>query len=80
MEKTMNKSLFEDVALKTKVTPRTVEEIFKIVCGFTAKTIKEGNFETVMIPFFGKFKAPAKRVQNRFNKRNQIDEIIRSNS
>lgn len=80
MEEVINKDLYEEVALKTKVTPRQVEEIFKVVCGFTAAKIKEGSFETIMIPYFGKFKASPKKVQGRFNKKNPIDEIIRSNS
>lgn len=80
MEETINKELYEEVALKTKVTPRQVEEIFKVVCGFTAAKIKEGSFETIMIPYFGKFKASPKKVQGRFNKKNPINEIIRSNS
>jgi nucleoid DNA-binding protein len=58
-----NERLYKETAWKTGTSPKQVEEIVGSVTAFIASTIKEGAFETVMIPNFGKFKVKTKLVQ-----------------
>ena len=58
-----NESLYKEVAAKTGVSPKQVEELAMFISKFTAKTIKRGAFDTVMIPRFGKFKVKEKQIQ-----------------
>lgn len=58
-----NELLYKETAARCKTSPKQVEECAKIVGQFIAKTMKNGAFETIMIPYFGKFKAKTTRVQ-----------------
>lgn len=58
-----NQALYKETAARCKTSPKQVEECMHIVGKFIASTIKKGAFETVMIPYFGKFKAKPKKVQ-----------------
>jgi len=58
-----NEQLYKETAWKTGLSPKQVEEIFLTCTQFIADVIKEGSFETVMIPNFGKFIVKTKQVQ-----------------
>lgn len=58
-----NESLYKEVAFRTKTSPKQVEECIKQVGQYIANVIKQGAFETVMIPHFGKFKPKIKKIQ-----------------
>jgi nucleoid DNA-binding protein len=57
-----NEALYAEVADKLKVSPSMVDEMVKFVGQFTADIIKRGDYESVMIPNFGKFKIKPKTV------------------
>ena len=80
MSKVINQRLYKETSLKTGVPPTQVEEFFKMVCKFTEETISRGGCETIMWPFFGKFKVKVKQFQILETIRNQKrqDEAIRS--
>jgi nucleoid DNA-binding protein len=58
-----NETLYKKVAARTGISPKQVEELVMSVSKFTAKTIKRGAFDTIMIPSFGKFKVKEKQIQ-----------------
>lgn len=58
-----NQNLYKETAARCKVSPKQVEECVQVVGKFVSSTIKKGAFETVMIPYFGKFRAKTKKVQ-----------------
>ncbi len=58
-----NERLYKRVAALQNLSPKQVEEMFNEVASFVAKTIKEGAYETVMIPLFGKFAPKTEMIQ-----------------
>jgi nucleoid DNA-binding protein len=58
-----NELLYKETAARTKSSPKQVEECVKVVGQFVAGIIKKGAFETVMLPYFGKFRVKTKAVQ-----------------
>ena len=58
-----NSKLYKETAARCKVSPKQVEECVHIIGKFVSDTIKKGAFETVMIPYFGKFKVKTKKLQ-----------------
>lgn len=58
-----NEALYKEVSFRCKVSPKQVEECVNVVGKAIADTIKRGAFETIMIPYFGKFRVKTKRVQ-----------------
>jgi nucleoid DNA-binding protein len=71
-----NERLYKETAWKTGTSPKQVEEIINVVSSFVVSTIKEGAFETVMIPSFGKFKVKPKLVQFHSTLKPKSDEAI----
>jgi nucleoid DNA-binding protein len=61
--KVANSSLYDLTAIRTQTSPTQVKEIIEFVGEFTANVIKQGAFESVMIPYFGKFKPKVKKIQ-----------------
>lgn len=59
----INSRVYLETALKVNRSPEEIEDMFKIVCQFTAEVIKRGGYETVMWPRFGKFAANPRAVQ-----------------
>lgn len=72
-----NERLYKETAWKTGTSPKQVEEIVNVVASFIASTIKQGAFETVMIPSFGKFKVKTRLVQFHSTLQKKTDESIR---
>jgi len=58
-----NGRLYKEVAHETRFSPKEIEEMVGFVSKFTAQKVKDGAFETVMIPSFGKFRVKPKHVQ-----------------
>lgn len=58
-----NEKLYKRVAALNNLSPKQVEEMFNEVASFIAKTIKDGAYETVMIPLFGKFAPKTEMIQ-----------------
>ena len=58
-----NVQLMEDVVDITKETPKTIKEVLKFTTDFIKDVIQEGAFESVLIPYFGKFKPKEKEIQ-----------------
>lgn len=79
-DKVVNQRLYKETSLRTGIPPSQVEEFFKMTCKFTEETISRGGCETIMWPFFGKFKVKVKQFQMLESIRNQRrqDETIRS--
>lgn len=51
-----NERLYEEVARLTRQDKREVQEQVEFIGEFVASTIKDGQMQGVMIPYFGKFK------------------------
>lgn len=62
-QKTCNKELVEEVAKVTKESTAQVKEAVSFLTAFVATTIKVGAYETVMVPYFGKFQPKTKEIQ-----------------
>lgn len=75
---TCNKEIINEVAVELGISPTHVEEITKFVGDYTIDVIKGGTFETVMLPYFGKYKAVPKRIEKMFKHKEEKDAIIRS--
>lgn len=64
-----NKRLLTDVQLTTKESTATIKDAVDFYGKFIADTIKVGAFETIMIPYFGKFQPKTKEIQWKANRR-----------
>lgn len=62
-QKTCNKELLQDTVIKTKETTASVKGAVDFYSRFIADTMKAGAFETVMIPYFGKFQPKTREIQ-----------------
>lgn len=58
-----NKRLYKETSQVMKCTPAKVEEIMEFVGIFVANTMREGVFQTIMLPYFGKFKPKKKYLK-----------------
>jgi nucleoid DNA-binding protein len=58
-----NTELVQDVAQITGETPMQVRHALHFFTGYIAETIAEGAFETVIVPYFGKFQPKVKEIQ-----------------
>jgi len=58
-----NKRLYKETAWMTNSSPDLIEEIIQHVSLFSSKILAEGSYETVMIPFLGKFRPRVKQVK-----------------
>lgn len=59
----INNDLYDITAIRTQTSPTQVREIIEFVGEYTAGVIKQGAFESIMIPYFGKFKPKVKKIQ-----------------
>ena len=64
------KSLIQMLATKNNMSLAKIEEIVGHQFKFVHNKMKEGNFETVRLPYFGKFSVNPKRVV-KLNKKNE---------
>jgi len=67
-----NKELILDVANITGERVLLVKDIIQDYTKFISDMIKEGAFETMIIPYFGKFEPKTKQIQRRFNQRGKL--------
>ena len=74
--KVANAALYKETGFIHKISPKQVEEFAHIIGTYIHKTIKEGAFETVMIPRFGKFKVKTKKLQG-MNDRTVLPILIK---
>jgi len=65
--KDCNIDLLDDVVHNTKESSQTVRSVVNFFSSFIADTIKEGAFESVIVPHFGKFQPKTKEIQWRMH-------------
>ena len=58
-----NERLNQEVALLTKQDKKEVRDMIEFVGKFISTTIKRGDMEGVMIPYFGKFRPKVKQLR-----------------
>lgn len=75
---TCNVELTKDVIRKTKEQPKVVRDITHQYSAFIANTIKSGAYETVLVPYFGKFKPKTKRIQKIYNNKGKTWNYLES--
>lgn len=63
--KVCNKRIIENTAKMAKVTEGQVEHILSFIGGYTKNVISQGIMETVMLPYFGKFRPKVKEIQTK---------------
>jgi nucleoid DNA-binding protein len=59
-----NEKLYEEVARLTKVPEAEVRKMVEFYGKFIADTMKRGDMQGVMIPYFGKFRPKVKKLRN----------------
>tara|TARA_R100000700_G_scaffold35511_1_gene44143 strand:+ start:8158 stop:8388 length:231 start_codon:yes stop_codon:yes gene_type:complete len=71
------KEIIYSLANKYDLPLKKVEEIINHQFRYAAKIIKEGNFETIRLPYFGKFSVKSERVKhiNRLKNNNEKTSI-----
>jgi len=60
----LNKKIIQKLATKHNLPLSKVEEIINHQFKFVAKIIKEGKFESVRLPYFGKFSVHKGRLKH----------------
>lgn len=58
-----NDRIIKETARINKVPAKDVDEIARFVGEYIGNVIREGKMQTVMIPYFGKFKPNKKRIR-----------------
>lgn len=58
------KVLIQKLATKHNLPLKTVEKIVYSQFGYVAKVMEEGKFETIRLPYFGKFYVKPGRVKH----------------
>lgn len=78
----VNDRLYTEIAKLNKVNKSTVSDITDFIGTYIADIIKKGTMESVMIPYFGKFKPKLNKLKASVkiikNKRNGKDIIYRA--
>jgi nucleoid DNA-binding protein len=57
-------ALYHEVADKVDLTPDEVQEAVRYQFQYVAEVMKEGNFESVRLPYFGIFKVKDGRLEH----------------
>lgn len=73
-QKTCNKDLLNDVQLATKESAAAISAAVGFYSKFIADTMRVGAYETVMIPYFGKFQPKTKEIQWKAHRRGLINK------
>lgn len=68
MQKNLKDKLIDDLSNKYALPAKQVEEAVNSQFKFVAKTIKDGKFHSVRLPYFGVFKPNMKQKQHYDNK------------
>jgi len=63
MKKNKNEIIYS-LANKYNLSLKKVEEIVNYQFKYTTKIMKEGKFEVIRLPYFGKFSVNSKRVDH----------------
>lgn len=75
MAKTVNPRLLEDVKRETGESVSLIRSIISFQNRYIIDIMKEGAFETVMLPYLGKFKPNIKAIQRRAHNRGSTKPI-----
>jgi len=74
-----NERLYDEVSKLTKTAKSEVKRKIEFIGEYVAATMKRGDMEGVMIPYFGKFRVKKKRLQamkrNQMHKANGMDVV-----
>ena len=57
------KEIIYSLANKYNLSLKKIEEIINHQFKYASKIIKDGNFETIRLPYFGKFSAKKERIK-----------------
>lgn len=68
----IRKSLIQKLATKHNLPLSKIEEIVNYQFRFVSNIIKEGKFDAVRLPYFGKFSVKKGRLQHIQNKKDGI--------
>lgn len=66
---TCNKELLAEVSYEVEENIATVRDVIHEYSKFIADMIREGAFETMLVPYFGKFEPKIKQIQRRYHRR-----------
>jgi nucleoid DNA-binding protein len=67
------KEIIYALSIKHKKSLKEIEEIVNHQFKFTAMIISSGNFETIRLPYFGKFTVDKRRVKHINRLKNEKD-------
>lgn len=70
---TCNVELTKDVVRVTKEQPKVVRDVLHHFSGQISDMIRSGAYETMLVPYFGKFRPKTKRIQKIYNNRGKIN-------
>lgn len=77
-----NERLYIEVARLTKQDKKDVQEMVEFIGEFVHDTIKDGQMQAVMIPYFGKFKPKAKELaaikSKQSNTERGLNEVVKA--
>lgn len=73
MPKDLKRKLIENIAKKYNVSIAETEKAINHQFKFVAKTIKEGKFHSVRLPYFGIFKPNKKQIEKIYGQHNKKD-------
>lgn len=76
-----NERLYAEVAKQMKCKPKEIKDIIQFVGAYTADKIRSGTMETVMLPYFGKFRPKirllARKISLKVAQDNGTDTLAR---
>lgn len=58
------KTIIQKIATKHNISLQKVEEVVNYQFKYVSKIMKEGNFESIRLPYFGKFHVKEGRIKN----------------
>lgn len=64
----VKQQIYREIAKETGATINEIEQCVETQFAFIEQTIKKGEFDTIRLPYLGKFTVNPKRVQNLNNK------------
>ena len=67
------KALIQELASKHNLPLKAVSDIVEAQFKYVAKVMSDGSFDTIRLPYFGKFSVNANRLKN-VNKKNGLTD------
>lgn len=61
--KTINRQLVRETSRQSKSPESKIQSVIDFVGEYTAKIIRNGGLDTVVVPYFGKFEAKIRQVK-----------------